>query len=95
MLLYIISKPRHKQQTPTEIQGKDRKSSKNIVNIDNFDRSGASECFLTRFDKCCLRRSGAAARWGLGNERVFEGCQKCHFGCSPKPILHLVLESWL
>ena len=44
------------------------KAAQSVGNSDNFDRSGASECFLTRFDKCCLRRSGAAARWGLDNE---------------------------
>ena len=71
------------------------KAAQSVGNSDNFDRSGASECFLMRFDKCCLRRSGAAARWGLGNERDSQGSGKCHFGRLPKPILHLVLEPWL
>ena len=72
-----------------------RKGAQSVVNSDNFDRSGASECFLTRFDKCCLRRSGAATRWGLGNERGFQGCLRCRFCHLAKPTLHLVLEPWL
>ena len=36
------------------------KGAQSVANSDNFDRSGAFKCFLTRFDKCCLRRSGAA-----------------------------------
>ena len=44
------------------------KAAQSVGNSDNFDRSGASECFLTRFDKCCLMRSGAAVSWGLDNE---------------------------
>ena len=28
------------------------KAAQSVGNSDNFDRSGASECFLTRFDKC-------------------------------------------
>ena len=52
------------------------KGAQSVVNSDTFARSGASECFLTSFDKSCLRRSGAAARWGLGSEGGSQGCRK-------------------
>ena len=59
----IINKPRQKQQQPLQKYIENlRKAAQSIVNSDNFDRSCDSECFLTRLDKFCLRKSGAAAR---------------------------------